>query len=201
MPFPNVDPFRLKIIAYTSSTVVTVQPLGVVPTEIRGVPFVTWAFARNSFAGLDHLEGKTVAILADGNVQPPQVVSGGAVTIPTAAAVVHIGLPYQSTAETLEINVPNQETLLDKTKMIGEITLLLKDSRGGLVGAKESELFEIKQRNEADGYGAIPAITGTSRATVSDTWNGTGRFIIRQADPLPMNVLAAIPAVDAGGRK
>lgn len=201
VPTPIAEPFRLKIIGYTSPTVVTVQPLGSVPEAIRGVAFNTWAFARNSFAGLDHLEGKTVAVLADGNVNPQQIVTGGSISIPTAAAIVHIGLPYRSVAETLEINVPNQETLLDKTKLIAEVTLLLKDSRGGRAGSRESELFEIKQRNEDDGYGSIPAITGTARATISDTWNGTGRVLIVQDDPLPLNVLAIIPRADAGGAK
>ena len=52
--------------------------------------------ATASFSGLDHLEGETVVALADGVVETGLVVSGGAVTLSTAASVVHIGLNYNS---------------------------------------------------------------------------------------------------------
>lgn len=201
VPTPTADPFRLKILTYISATSVLVQPMGVVPEEIRETPFTAWAFARDTMSGLSHLEGKVVSVLADGNVFPQSVVTGGQITLQRPAAIVHIGLPYRSTAETLSINIPNAETLLDKTVEVGQVSLLIKDSRGGLVGTKESELFEIKQRSVDDNYGSMAAISGLKEASVSDTWQNTGRFFIVQDDPLPLNVLAAIPQVSIGGAK
>jgi len=52
-----------------------------------------------SVSGLDHLEGETVAILADGDIRTSQVVTDGAVTLAspaTAASVIQVGLPYFS---------------------------------------------------------------------------------------------------------
>jgi hypothetical protein len=197
---PIAEPFRFKILAYTSPTVVQVQPLGVVPPEIRGVAFNLWAFARDTFTGLAHLEGKVVSVLADGNVAPQQVVTGGAITIPDPSAIVHIGLPYRSLAETLPINIAGQETLLDKPVQVASVSLLLKDSRGGKVGSKETSLFDMKQRSISDNYGSMAAINGLAEVSVSDTWENTGCFFIVQDDPLPMNVIAAIPRDETGGK-
>lgn len=200
-PTPDADPFRLKITAYTSSTVVTVRPQGIVPTAIRGVAFTTWAKARDTFSGLSHIEGKAVSILADGNVVGGKTVTGGSVTIPTPAAIVTIGLPYETHIETLEINAPQQETLLDKRKIISKVTAIVEDSRGGLFGrsSAESDLFEVKQRTESDNYGSIDAKTGKASVVINDTWLGTGRVTIIQRDPLPISILAIIPQADVGG--
>lgn len=201
MPTPVSEPFRLKITGYTSGAIVTVRPIGEVPAAIRGTPFTSWTFARDSFSGLSHLEGKKVAILADGNVVAQQTVTGGSISIPTPAGIVVIGLPYESHLETLEITVPGQETLLDKRKIIAGVTVILEDSRGGLFGrsSKESDLFEAKQRSDDDNYGSIGPITGKQKTTITDTWLGTGRVTIIQRDPLPMSILAIIPQADVGG--
>lgn len=199
VPTPIADPFRFKILAYVSPTSVQVLPLGVVPDAIRGVAFTLWAFARDTFTGLSHLEGKVVSVLADGNVAPQQIVSGGAITIPDPSAIVHIGLPYRSTGETLSLNIAGKETLLDKPVQVSSVALLVRDTRGGKVGTKESALFEMKQRQTSDNYGSMAAINGLAEVSVSDTWENTGRFLIVQDDPLPMNIIAAIPRAEVGG--
>lgn len=198
---PAAEPFRLKITAYTSGGVVSVRPVGVVPEQIRGVAFTGWAFARDTFSGLAHLEGKKVAILADGNVVAQKTVTAGAITIPTPAGIVVIGLPYTSELETLEITYPGQETLLDKRKIIAGVTVMLEDSRGGLFGRSgaDADLYEAKQRSDSDNYGSIAAITGKQKTTIADTWLGTGRVTVKQIDPLPMSILAIIPQTDIGG--
>jgi hypothetical protein len=200
VPTPIAEPFRFKILSYTSPTAVQVQPLGVVPAEIRGAAFTLWAFARNSFSGLSHLEGKIVSVLADGNVAPQQIVTAGSITIPDPSAIVHIGLPYRSIAETLSINIAGQETLLDKGVQVSSVALLVRDTRGGKAGAKESALFEMKQRQTSDNYGSIAAINGLAEVSISDTWENTGRFLMVQDDPLPMNIIAAIPRDEIGGK-
>lgn len=199
VPTPIADPFRFKILTYISPTVVQVQPLGEVPAAIRGVAFTLWAFARDTFTGLGHLEGKIVSVLADGNVAPQQIVTGGAITIPDPSAIVHIGLPYRSLSETLSINVAGQETLLDKPVEVASVSLLVLDSRGGKAGSKETMLFEMKQRQVSDDYGSMAAVSGIAEVTISDTWNNTGRYFLVQDDPLPMNVIAAIPRDSVGG--
>ncbi len=54
-----------------------------------------------AWSGLDHLEGETVSIVADGEVQQNQVVTGGQITLSEAASSVEIGLPFTHIIEPL----------------------------------------------------------------------------------------------------
>jgi hypothetical protein len=53
------------------------------------------------WSGLDHLEGMTVSIVADGFVQADKIVTGGEVTLDEAAHAVEIGLAYTHMIEPL----------------------------------------------------------------------------------------------------
>jgi hypothetical protein len=57
--------------------------------------------AKTTWSGLDHLEGDTVKVLADGAVHSDQVVSGGAITLEQAANDVEIGLGFTHVVEPL----------------------------------------------------------------------------------------------------
>jgi hypothetical protein len=61
--------------------------------------------ASASWSGLDHLNGKTVSVVADGIVQTDKVVSNGQVTIDAAANTVEIGLPFTHIIEPLPPSV------------------------------------------------------------------------------------------------
>ncbi|MCK5285364.1 MAG: hypothetical protein KAJ86_07250, partial [Alphaproteobacteria bacterium] len=63
-------------------------------TGISATPTSEWS-------GLDHLEGKTVSVVADGHVQSDKTVIDGAVTIDEAAISVEIGLSYTHKIEPL----------------------------------------------------------------------------------------------------
>lgn len=57
--------------------------------------------ATTNWSGIDHLDGQTVSILADGVVQEDKVVSGGSIEIDTAANKVQIGLAFTHKVEPL----------------------------------------------------------------------------------------------------
>lgn len=195
------SPFALEITGFSSGAQVTVRPLGEVPLAIRGAPFTTWAMARDNMSGLGHLEGREVVMLADGNVVRGRTVTGGSVSLDTPAGIVHIGLPYESELQTLEVNIPKSETISDKTKLIKSVTAILLESRGGFYGRSnaDSELWEFKQRNDADDYGAMHALTGKAVTTITDSWQGNGQLTVVQRDPLPLNILGLVPRIDVGG--
>ena len=149
-------------------------------------------------SGLEHLEGYTVAILADGNVLPRQTVENGKVLLGNKYKKVHVGLPIDAEIKTLPIDFTAQDgTYLSRKKRIATVTLLLKDSRGGLFGMKENELDEFKWRsNEAYGE-PISLQTGKFKVTIkSATYDETQQIIIKQPDPLPMTVLSLIPEIE-----
>ena len=154
---------------------------------------------KQTFSGLDHLEGKKVSILFDGNVHKTLVVVNGSITLDYPAKVVHIGLPYLSEIETLDINIPTQETIRDKKKLISNVSLYFDTTRGGWIGEKREKMSEFKPRVAADNYGRIEPFTGLSSNIISADWNKGGTFIVQQRDPLPMSILNAIPVVSLGG--
>jgi len=190
---------RLAITARASATVVTVTINRDVHSGLRNSATTSWAHARKTFSGLDHIEGKTVSILADGHVAPQQAVSSGDITLGVAAAVVHAGLPYESDFETLDLNLNTAETVRDKQKNIPAVSMIVRKSRGIFAGKDEDNLVEYKQRSNENYDDPVNTLTGIAEIRIPSNWNKNGRVFVRQSDPLPLSILAVIPEVAAGG--
>lgn len=190
---------RLSIAGVISSTVATVLANRDVPTALRNTAQSTWSIARRTFAGLSHLEGQAVSILADGNVEPQQVVSGGEVTIENHSSVVHIGLPVAAVIETLDVNVAGQSTLLDKTKLINQLCVMLNSGRSVWAGTDDAHLLEYTQREWEFYDDPVGLKTGIIDMNLDANWERNGRIVISHSDPLPLGILAIIPRVTVGG--
>jgi hypothetical protein len=154
-------------------------------------------------AGLGHLEGETLSALCDGNVVLGLTVTGGAVTLPNPASLVHIGLPITATLQTLALDLgqmPGLGTVQGRMKSVAEVTLRVEETRGIFIGPKDGErgdpgLVEYKQRNTEAWGDAIQLYTGDIRITPAWDWNTHGSMVVKQFDPLPMSVLAIMPDV------
>ncbi len=148
--------------------------------------------------GLDHLEGKEVAILADGHVHPRRVVENGRIFLDREASVIHVGLAYEATLQTLEPGDASGSLAGNKKRLTG-VTLRLYAARGVWVGADEDSLSEIKSRDAAVLPGQpIPLQTADVKVGIAATWRGNGSLTLRQRDPLPVSVLAVVPEIDVG---
>lgn len=158
-------------------------------------------------SGLDHLEGETLVALADGNVVRGLEVSGGEVTLPNPASVVHIGLPMTAALQTLDLdlgNVSGLGTVQGRSKSVAAITLRVEETRGIWYGAKDGErgsenLVEYKQRSGEAWDEAIQLFTGDlTDLTMMPDWNTGGNVWVKQFDPLPMTILAIMPDIALG---
>jgi hypothetical protein len=151
-------------------------------------------------SGLDHLEGKTVAILGDGSVVPSQVVTGGAVPLDSAYSKVIVGLPYTADLETLNLELATQTgpTAQGQMKKIGQVTVRVKEARGLSVGLNQGALAEVKQRSQETLGTALQPFSGDWQISVPSEWNRDGRIFVRQSYPLPATVLDLIPEVNVG---
>lgn len=148
-----------------------------------------------TLTNLHHLEGKTLVALADGNVYRDLTVSAGAITLPRKHTVIHIGLNYICDIETLNLEAPSG-TMQGVDKKIPKVTVRFDKSRGMLIGPNEDRLVEMKQR-EYEVLGAPTALlTGDKEVILKPDWNSRGRILIRQPDPLPINVLAIVPTIE-----
>lgn len=195
------DQAAMTVVAFTDPAHVTATLDTAVPPAIQAVPLSDWAMATAALSGLWHLEGRSVAILADGSVQPPTIVTNGTITIPRAAGRILVGLPYVCDLETLNIEVNGvggAPTLQGRPKRVQEVVLRVKATRGLAVGPDAGHLTEIKER-EAENHGAPTLLTtGDERVLVDPSWNGNGRILLRQAWPLPATVVAIAPRLEAG---
>lgn len=189
---------RLTITAYVSAKIVTVKANRTVPAEFQGVASTGFQMARNTFTGLDHLEGKTVSILADGNNEPQAVVTGGTITLEYPAIVVHAGLPIDADIETLDLNVQGQ-SIQDKVKNVRSVTLLVESTRGLQAGPDVANLLEMSPLRSGQYDQPIEEETGVLKVNIISDWSDGGRVLIRQNKPLPATILAAIPEVVIGG--
>jgi hypothetical protein len=140
--------------------------------------------------GLAHLQGAAVTALADGNAIEGLSVVNGLVTLPYAASVVTIGLPFQGTMESLPVIYPFQGTNAGKRQSAGKIAIKVADTRGIKVGRRESSLTVLRTRtNEVIGQ-ALSRATGTFEASAEPVQSAETTLLVRQDKPFSWKVLA-----------
>jgi hypothetical protein len=160
-------------------------------------PTEDWALASRALGGLWHLEGRELAVLADGSVQPNATVTNGTISLPRASGSILAGLPYVCDLETLNLEA-GPPTLQGRQKVVNEVVLRVKDTRGLSAGPNPGRLVEFKERTgEQPGYPTL-LTTGDERVLIDPDWNAAGRVFVRQAHPLPATLLAIIPRLEIG---
>ena len=157
--------------------------------------------ATQTITNLWHLEGRAVTVLADGAVVDGLTVTNGAITLPTAASVVHVGLAYTSDMQTLPQfyeGAPAAGQGLSKN--VGEVYLRVRKTSSIAVGPTFSRLTE----NRAHVLGApipplAPLIDGETDIKITPSWNQDGSVCVRQSKPLPATIVALIKETTTGG--
>jgi hypothetical protein len=201
---------RCVITAFGSTTVVSVTPHMNVPANLQAVARATWVRAVDQVTGLWHLEGKTISALGDGFVAANPnngaytvvTVTNGVASFDEVYGVIHVGLPFTSDLQTLDIETAQGETLSDKKKLVNRVTLFVEKARGIWIGGAEppadddfeDQLTEFKQRSDEDYDEPVEPVTDTIDINIKGEWNSNGRIFVRQTDPLPLAVLAVVPA-------
>jgi hypothetical protein len=149
-----------------------------------------------TISGLDHLEGQTVAILADGSEHPSRTVTSGTITLQKAGARVHAGIPYSSDVETL--NIPEQPEGYGRRKRVQQVQAYFLETRGVMVGPSfaAGDLTEAKWRSTEKWGEPTRARTGLMEIAVTPEWGLGGKVCFRQSLPLPFELLAALPVFE-----
>lgn len=218
---------KATITSYTSGTQVigdiTQTITATIPNDPNNTPIPqtsgNWSISIPTInvSGLNHLEGLTVAILADGSVVPNQVVTNNSVTLPVVASSIVIGLPYTCQLQTLYIDQSNSpQTVQTKRKTISAVGVRVQFTRGIQVGADQidastqqnyatvpwTNMNEIKQWTKAITIGnGAPLYTGDWYKTVTAGWSERGQIAIQQTYPLPANILALVAYWSDGDNK
>ena len=192
--------YTLTIVSVSSTTVASVTTDKTIPAALRAAATTEWALARNTMSGLDHLEGETLNILADGAVHPQRTVSSGAITLDAPAVVVHAGLPITADAQTLPAVLQIDSAFgQGRVKNINKAWLRIYRSSGIWIGPDADHLVEAKQRT-TEPYGSPPALKSEEvEVLLSPSWQDAGQVYVRQSDPLPLTLVALTLEVQTGG--
>lgn len=154
---------------------------------------------ETDFAGLDHLEGQTVAIFADGAPRAQQTVTGGQIVLDIEASKVQIGLPITADLQTLPIAAQIDAAFgQGREKNVNKVWLRVYESSGISAGPSLDKLTPYKQRS-GEPYDTPPALkTQEIRLAVSPRWGDGGQVYIRQQDPLPLTIVSMSVEVALG---
>lgn len=203
---------RFEIKGYTGVTVVTGKFDRTVPAAVRTTATTYWAMAVDQVTGLWHLEGEEVSVLGDYTVvgspynttlDTTYTVANGALSFSECYSVIHVGLPYLSDFESLDIDSPSMPTLQKKKILITEVTAKVYKTAGLWFGGEPpsddtvdatENLTELKLHDDETYDSPTPLTTSTVDCVIQTKWAEGGRVFIRQIDPLPMSILSVTPS-------
>ena len=150
-----------------------------------------------TISGLDHLEGETVTILADGATHPDKTVASGSITLDRSASVVQIGLGFKATLQTMRLEAgAGDGTAQGKTKRLHNVTVRIDQTGPGLwYGPDTTTMDEMQFRDPSMAMGvAVPVFDGDKGPL---TWPGgyekDARVTLQHRLPLPCSILAIMP--------
>jgi hypothetical protein len=152
----------------------------------------------STFTGLDHLNGHTVAVWADGIVQENEVVAGGSITLAVTASRVIVGLPFTAKLETLPIRADPSDYALNK-----KIKRLFIDfyKTGGVSfgNGANADLTEVNFTEGASVTAYEPLYTSEVKLKqFSWVYGGTMKqtVYLESSKPVPLGVRAIIPEME-----
>ena len=153
--------------------------------------------SATSISGLDHLEGQSVAILANGATHPNKTVSSGAITLDYAVTKAQIGLSFTSTLETLKFDGGSAlGSSQGKIKRINDIVVRLYRSVGLKVGTSSTNVDTVPFRTSSSAMDtALSMFSGDKIIEFKGGYDEDATFVILQDQPLPMTVLAIFPTL------
>lgn len=155
--------------------------------------------ATDTITGLDHLEGETVRILAEGAVHPDRTVASGSITLDADYTKVQAGLGYTHKYKSLKMEGGGTiGTAITQTRRIGRLGLVLDNTLGLKLGDSEARLKEIPFRAVGDAMdSAVPPFTGEKVIEdFASEWAQDPRIHIQGDKPVPLTVLGIAPYLE-----
>lgn len=164
--------------------------------------------SSNVISGLDHLKGRLVVGLLNGNITfgPLTVSNSGTITIPNYSPVsgnldkLHIGLPINYAAQTMRLDLGGRGPMAGLNKAISKLFLRLYNALGGNI-SDGNKSTPIKYRGTLVPLGEGPDIyTGEKQVQPFNNVNSDDPiYIVQGSDALPLTLLATVIRFDVVG--
>lgn len=170
------------------------------PRELRLPPSIAsgdWTLAApfSSFSNLDHLEGETVEILADGKSLVPQVVFNGSITLPEPASLVTVGLGFQADLEILPPSLSNA-IVEHRLRNVSSVAIRLHKARGLELGDRD-DFYPLSDPEQL--FDTAPEWrTGLFHADIAMDYDYEGTLKIRKSGPVSATVLGLVTEYNFG---
>ena len=154
--------------------------------------------------GLDHLNGKTIAVVADGVLRSDVTVSGGSITLDPPASTVEAGLPFTHVVEPLPPNPLNSGGGRGLAMRLVEVVFQLEDTAAlrADVGAGLTDFPLRRLGVQALGDGAPARVSGLRRLR-SLGWardQTQPLWRVEQSAPLPFTLLSVTTELKVNDR-
>ncbi|MCY3831143.1 MAG: hypothetical protein OXF89_18605 [Rhodospirillaceae bacterium] len=157
---------------------------------------------RAVWSGLGHLEGRTVAVLADNAVRQPLPVDGGAIALDRPAGVIEAGLPFASRIRALPpvAQTPRGASHGSPVRLVEAVfrlldTRMLRIDTGA--GPRTVPFRTLGRAGLLDA--APPAFTGDVAIRALGWLKGAAPpWSLEQSDPLPFTILAVSTELKVG---
>jgi hypothetical protein len=142
---------------------------------------------------LEHLEGETVSILADGIPHPALTVTGGVVTLARPAKTVIVGLPYEMIIEPTWFETMDPQSVSKQgVKRLLRASVQFYESLGCQLSDDDGvNWVTIPFSTLEDPLGLAPSLyTGTKDVQLNSGSRPEISIILKQTQPLPLNVMS-----------
>lgn len=148
--------------------------------------------AKQTFSGIEHLEGETLKVLADGKVHADVVVSSGEITLDAEYTEVHAGLGYNSDWASMPIDIfTTQLSTQSSSSRIIKATARLLESSSFKVGSSFTGLQDITVLPSNFTIGSeFPLYSGDIEIfpTIPSGFGNELKFVLRHSAPLPFTI-------------
>jgi hypothetical protein len=153
------------------------------------LPYETaeWSQSSTTIDRLWHLEGRQVMAICDGDAQGPFTVTNGSVTLEAQSVIRAAGLAIEADLRSLEPDILEGETIADKMKHVGQVTVRCERTTGLSVGLDEESLQPWdKEWNPNIREGAL--FSGKLKVPQMTKSDDEGTVFLRQSLPYPCTV-------------
>lgn len=145
--------------------------------------------------GLTHLEGETVAILADGASMTDRVVTSGTISLDYPCQKVIVGRPYDYTLLPMNLEGPS---IMGRSKNISGAIVRLWNSGPAYARVDEGRLTRVSVPLDQENDEPELQSGDTDKIHVSGDWSRNTSLEISGRSPLPVNVQAITLEFEVG---
>lgn len=153
--------------------------------------------STTTITGLSHLNGETVSVWADGQSVGTRTVSGGSVTLTTAASRVVVGLPYTGRFKSSKLVYGSPQPLTQKKRVVQVGLILGPTHREALrVGSDFSHMDRLPLVESGAVVSSDWSEYDEVGVPINSTFDTDSRLCIEVDAPKHATILAAVVMVD-----